>query len=265
MEKNNGTVSKWDAFRIYNGHGFIQSLIRSALLIIAGDVLLSVLFAAMSCAASEDGTFIDYFTNYATSLIYLLLWVFVLMKRISYADMGDTAAPGGKYFCTVKGRTDTFAKAHSLAALEPVVILLLICVPAYIYRLISNIRIVIYLWGVSYLFDNFFSETIYFLISPELIAVVLCMILPAALSNLLELSPYQSHKSTIIALIFILTPVLIAVINSWGIFDGIQFGIREAANALFSVAVIVLLIVSEKKLIKKKTAEISDDVITVKS
>ena len=255
MEKNKDKVSVWDAYRIYNGKGFLKSVLRTLLI---GAVVLaaaSVMLTIITILDAGDPTEFDvYFTAYAAMTSPVILWFLILVKKLSSLDRSDKNAPGGKYFCTVKGKAATFAKAHILTTAESVFTVSIICLIdalGYMISYTDSIRKI----APSYQIP---AEDIYYMLIVPWIYMCICTLLPLALSNFFELMPYRNHKSVVIITVFIAVPVILIALQV-KIVNTAEF---EAVTQIFGTLLwIILLIVSEYLIIKRKTADISDETV----
>ena len=263
MEKNKDKVSVWDAYRIYNGKGFLKSVLRTlligAVVLAAASVMLTIITILDAGAPTE---FDVYFTAYAAMTSPVILWFLILVKKLSSLDRSDKNAPGGKYFCTVKGRAATFAKAHILTTAESVFTVFIICLIyalGYMINYTDSIRKI----APSYQIP---AEDIFFMvIVPWIyiwIYICICTLLPLALSNFFELMPYRNHKSVVIITVFIAVPVILFALQV-KVVNTAEF---EAVTQIVGTLLwIILLIVSEYLIIKKHTSDISDDPASMKA
>ena len=261
MEKNKDKVSVWDAYRIYNGKGFLKSVLRTLLI---GAVVLAAasgMLAALEVITLDNGSMGDfggYF--YENTLVFgaALPWFLLLIKKIGNSDRSDKNAPGGKYFCTVKGRGDTFAKAHILTAAESVCTVFIICLIyalSYWISFIDSIRMI----DPSYQIP---AEDIYYMLIVPSIYVSICALVPLALADLMELLPYRSYRSALIFAIFLFVPIILLVLQGKILNSALGETLTQITGTLLWI---ILLIVSEYLIIKKHTSDIADDSAATKA
>lgn len=107
MEKNKSTVSFMEAFRIYKGDSFIS---QCAWLTLVPLITLAVYkFAFVFMGMLGNGIEKKSESNLNFVIVALSCGVVVILRLVL---MNDKETPGGKYFRTVKGGFDTYAKAQ---------------------------------------------------------------------------------------------------------------------------------------------------------
>ena len=122
MENNRSSVSYPDAYRIYTGRSFasgVMWLSIGAVALFSGLMLLMAFLMFMDNDNTEET---DYLFSVTLASIYCSM--LVVMRMIM---MFDKVSPGGKYFRTVKGGFDTFAKAQVIFIAEGAVAVMTFC------------------------------------------------------------------------------------------------------------------------------------------
>ncbi|WP_455530742.1 hypothetical protein [Ruminococcus sp.] len=123
MENKRSSVSYGEAYRIYTGRSFTSSIVVisiGAVAFFAGIML----FMALLMLADNDDTDLrsKSFFSITLAAVYCNM---LIMTRMLYSF--DKGAPGGKYFRTVKGGFDTFAKAQKAFIAEGAVVVFAFC------------------------------------------------------------------------------------------------------------------------------------------
>ncbi|MBQ4486512.1 MAG: hypothetical protein II936_05855 [Oscillospiraceae bacterium] len=258
MEKNKDKVSVWDAYRIYNGKGFLKSVLRTLLI---GAVVLaaaSSILALFEVIELDNGSMIDFGSYlYENTLVFgaALPWFLLLVRKLGNSDRSDKNAPGGKYFCTVKGRGDTFAKAHILTTAESVFTVFIICLIyalGYMINYTDSIRKI----DPSYQIP---AEDIYYMLIVPSIYVCICALLPLALSNLIELLPYRSYRTALIFTAFLYVPFILLALQALQVKIVNTAEFEAVTQIVGTLLWIILLIVSEYLVIRKHSSGIADD------
>ena len=279
--KNNCNVSVWDAYRIYNGRSFR----RSFLLKTAGCILIGLLTTMLICGnyifnvihnvrefygscvtTGEMLTYIvtEFLMVYSeNTLPIVLLWIIVFANKLGCSDMGSRYVPGGKYFCTVKGRGSTFVKAHILTNIELVMMTLIICLSFPLSELIryslyymeGDLDRAMYMQYISHL-------PLYF----PLYAPALFIITALASSNLFELLPFSSHRTVTVFASFTLIPTIMVLICS----KVISICKDDDTKKLMVIITAIILsagawVLSEYLIIKKRTSDMADDTVIKKA
>lgn len=122
MENKRSSVSYGDAYRIYTGRSFTNGIVLfsiGAVVMFAGVMLL------MTLMMLSDGDYTEGKTSFFSITIAAVYCNMLIITRIqsSFAK----GVPGGKYFRTVKGGFDTFAKAQKAFIAEGAVAVLVFC------------------------------------------------------------------------------------------------------------------------------------------
>ncbi len=123
MENKRSSVSYGDAYRIYTGRSFTSSIVVisiGAVAFFAGIML----FMALLMLADNDDTDLRSKSFFSITLAAVYCNMLIIARMQSTFDKG---APGGKYFRTVKGGFDTFAKAQKAFIAEGAVAVFAFC------------------------------------------------------------------------------------------------------------------------------------------
>lgn len=122
MENKRSLVSYGDAYRIYTGHSFANSIVVISIGIIALFAGFMLLMTLLMFADSDSTEGLQPLFSVTLAAVYCNL--LVSTRMLSLFEKG---VPGGKYFRTVKGGFDTFAKAQKAFIAEGAVVVFVFC------------------------------------------------------------------------------------------------------------------------------------------
>ena len=123
MENKRSSVSYGDAYRIYTGRSFTNGIVLfsiGAVVMFAGVMLLMTLMML----ADNDDTDLRSKSFFSITIAAVYCNMLIITRIQSSFAKG---VPGGKYFRTVKGGFDTFAKAQKAFIAEGAVAVLVFC------------------------------------------------------------------------------------------------------------------------------------------
>lgn len=142
MENKRSSIPWLKAYELYTGRSFLNNTLKLTLFSIAL-YMFFILFTAFISGIEGEGfkNGIDSTANLFIVNVYGSL--FVLMRLWSNGAKED---PGGKFFRTVKGGFDTYAKAHTAIICEAAVMIILFFAVA---ALISKAGILPLMYGIK--------------------------------------------------------------------------------------------------------------------